>query len=164
MNAGALPRLKQGTGDFVWCGGTPAGVAEGSGRWQVVRASGGWLLGRAAQMPTRLPLEILSCCHNMSSLERDLFEALELLRNGAAVTGQDAHTDLFRQRCLQLAFHRMCMNVVPELVARGLVMENVPLRNLMDVSILFQNQCIRPELAKAAVEALQTNNREDAPA
>lgn len=112
----------------------------------------------------RLPFEILSCCHRMSSFERDLLEALELLRNGAAVTGQDAHTDLFRQRCLQLAFHRMCMNVVPELVAHGLVTETVPLRNLVDVGILFQNQCIRPELAKAAAEALQTNNREDAPA
>ena len=31
--------ILQGTGDFFWRGGTPAGVAEGYGRWQVAAAA-----------------------------------------------------------------------------------------------------------------------------
>lgn len=97
----------------------------------------------------------------VSQWEKDVFEALEILRNGAAVTGDGQHTNLFRQRCLELVFHRMCTNVVPDLIAKGLVQQTVEWDNLLDVSVLFQNQCVRPELARAAREAWQTNTQRD---
>lgn len=110
------------------------------------------------------PKETCSECMPVSQWEEDVFEALEILRNGAAVTGDEQHANLFRQRCLELAFHRMCTSVVPDLIAKGLLQRRVEWDNLLDVSILFQNQCIRPDLAKAAREAWQTNNRMDSPA
>lgn len=74
----------------------------------------------------------------------DVRELLTLLRNGAALLGIDEpHVNEFRRRSLDLAFHRFATCIVPVLVEKGLVVESVDLRNLVDVSLLFQNGAIR---------------------
>ena len=78
-------------------------------------------------------------------LNREFFEMLELLRNGAVITGDCVHTNLYRQRCLEHALHALCTSLVPALIAKGILKETDRLANLIDVGVLHQKQCIRPE-------------------
>jgi len=77
-----------------------------------------------------------------STFQTDVEDLLRLLRNGSAVVGDSLDTAKYRTRCLKLAFHRACTIIIPELVAKGIISSNEPLENLIDISILFQNQSI----------------------
>jgi hypothetical protein len=59
---------------------------------------------------------------NNSSLNNELFDIVELLRNGACITGDDKETNLYRHRCLQQAYHRFThMNIMEKLVESKLL-------------------------------------------
>ncbi len=78
----------------------------------------------------------------MTPLQECMTELLELLRNAAVVIGDGPDAAAFRKRCAKLAYHRACTLVVPDLVDKGLLKSDNSLRNLIDIGILFQNQCI----------------------
>ena len=78
----------------------------------------------------------------MTLLQESMTELLELLRNASVVVGNGPDAAAFRKRCVQLAYHRACTLVVPDLVEKKLLKADVSLSNLIDISILFQNQCI----------------------
>lgn len=82
------------------------------------------------------------CGVPMAAVQESVTELLELLRNASAVIGDGPDAAAFRKRCVQLAYHRACTLVVPALVEAGLLKETSSLSNLVDISILFQNQCI----------------------
>ena len=79
------------------------------------------------------------------NFNKEFFEIVELLRNGALITGDCAQTNLYRQRCLELALHALCTSLIPALMAKGVLKETNRLDNLIDIGSLHQKQCIRPE-------------------
>lgn len=81
--------------------------------------------------------------------ENEIFELVELLRNGALVTGSGSHTQLYRQRCLESAYHMLCTGIVPEMIGYGLVKSNARWESILDVGALFQKGSIRPEMSGA---------------
>lgn len=85
----------------------------------------------------------------MTRLQESVTELLELLRNASAVIGDGPDAAAFRKRCVQLAYHRACTLVVPDLVDKGLLKEDNSFRNLIDINILFQNQCIESPIEDA---------------
>ena len=80
--------------------------------------------------------------------ENELFDVVELVRNGAIVTGNDMQTNLYRQRCLEFGYHKMCTTLIPELLKLGTLKSTERLENLVDTAVLHQKNCIRPELTQ----------------
>lgn len=76
-----------------------------------------------------------------------IYETIEILRNGAMITGQDTYTYLYRQRCLERAYLNMCQILVPEFIRQEWIKENTNNRIacLTDVSVLDFKALIRPE-------------------
>jgi hypothetical protein len=83
------------------------------------------------------------------NFDEEFFDVLELLRNGALITGDCLQTNLYRQRCLEHALHTLSTSIVPALLAKGVLTANNRLENLIDIGCLHQKQCIRPKLSGA---------------
>lgn len=84
------------------------------------------------------------------SIDKTVFEILELLRNGAGVCGDHAVSNQFRQKCIEHAYHEACLVLVPLLVNANVIKTSVKLENLVDIGPMLQKFVIRPELTGVA--------------
>jgi hypothetical protein len=82
------------------------------------------------------------------AIDAHIFEVVELIRNGAIISGDNMQSNLFRQRCLEFAYHKLSTNVIPRMIEDGTLSNNDKLENLTDVNVLLQKNVIRPELAQ----------------
>lgn len=82
------------------------------------------------------------------AIDAHIFDVIELIRNGAIVSGDDTQVNLFRQRCLEFAYHKLCTNVIPRMVEDGMLTNTNRLENLTDRDVLLQKNLIRPELTQ----------------
>ena len=81
----------------------------------------------------------------MDNFVNDFVEAMQLLSNGAVITGHHPHTHKYRQTCLEHAYHTLSTCVVPELVSMGILPDFVSLTAIKDVGVLFQKKVISRE-------------------
>ena len=86
------------------------------------------------------------------TLNQELFEIMELLRNGSTISGDDRYTNLYRTRCLEQVFYRMCSNRVSgKLFENGVLSTDgdwdTKWKYLLDTSALHHKNYIRPEFS-----------------
>lgn len=77
-------------------------------------------------------------------VQSELMAILELLRNGAIISGVDDYTAKYRQVCLEQAYRRASETLVPALVAYGVVLTDQRLENVIDISAMYQKFLISP--------------------
>ena len=87
-----------------------------------------------------------------NTINEELFEIIELLRNGAIISGDDMYTNLYRIRCLEQVYHRICSNnVCGKLFEQGILNNqgswNRKWQNLLDITPLHTKTYIRPEFS-----------------
>ena len=59
---------------------------------------------------------------NDSNSNEDIYEIMDLLRNGAIATGNDYVTNIYRQRCLGQEYFRLCNeNLVSKLFEKNII-------------------------------------------
>ena len=66
----------------------------------------------------------------MRTIYDDIYEHIELLRNGAIVSSDDPVVNLFRQRCLEQAFFRFTTDLLPKLLAADVIKDSEQLKLL----------------------------------
>jgi hypothetical protein len=86
------------------------------------------------------------------------FDVIELMRNAAIVSGDCYQTNAYRQRCIEKAYHEMCLDLVPRLLELGVLKPSTTLSNLVDTSALHQKHLIRPEHSGARPAFPPTTN------
>ena len=79
-------------------------------------------------------------------IQDDVFEIIELLRNGAMISGNDHYTNYYRTRCLEQAYFRIVQDLSQALIDAKLLTLSAKLVNLLDVNVLYQKNAIQPEL------------------
>jgi len=83
----------------------------------------------------------------MKTITNDIIAIVELLKNGAFVSGNDPIVDAFRQRCLEQAFFRITTDVIPQLISSNTMRNSDRLKMLSDITSIEQKFIIRPELS-----------------
>ena len=79
-------------------------------------------------------------------IQKQMFEFIEIIRNGAIIAGDTSITNAYRQACIEHAYWRLCRNIAPELLAHGLIEDTNEVKNLLDIGALYQQGLIRPDL------------------
>jgi|TARA_B110000305_G_C19399634_1_gene619411 hypothetical protein len=77
-------------------------------------------------------------------LNNHMIELLSMLRNGSIVSGSEEHTNIYRQRCLQKAYFTLCTNISGILLDMNILEDTQPVRNLLDITAMYQHQLIDP--------------------
>ena len=83
----------------------------------------------------------------MPTLYEDIYDHIELLRNGAIVSNDDPVINLFRQRCLEQAFFRFTRTVLPKLIAAGLIQDSEQMQFLCKLNAIEDKFEIRTTLS-----------------
>jgi len=82
-----------------------------------------------------------------STIYNDIFEHIELLRNGAIVSSNDPIVNAFRQRCLEQAFFRFTRQLLPKLIAADVIKDSEHLQFLCQITAIEDKFNVRPELS-----------------
>lgn len=84
---------------------------------------------------------------DIKKIHKQLFELIELLRNGCIIVGDDSKTQMYRKYCLEKAYWKICIEIAPELISRNILEDNQELMNIIDISAMKQQSLIRPDLS-----------------
>jgi hypothetical protein len=120
-----------------------------------------WIIGRQSPMCMHLPdnryKEGISKKTTNTTIDEtqyeNIFDIIEMMKNGAMVSDYDKYIDEYRQFCLEQVFFRFTNDILPELLSRKIIFCNDRYRTiLINLKYISDKKDIRPVVCDSCTE------------